>query len=49
MILAIIAISVLPAVVEIGRGYLASKRGRSGLVEATALESTDPPAEAGAL
>ena len=47
VILAIIAISVLPALVEIARGWLAARKGRSGLVEATALEPTglgDKPA-----
>lgn len=41
VILAIIFISVLPAVFEIAKGWLAARKGRSGLVEATALESTD--------
>ena len=40
VILAIVGISVLPAAVEIGRGWLAARKGRSGLVEATALEPT---------
>ncbi len=40
VILAIVGISVLPAVYEIGKGWLASRRGHSGLVEATTLEPT---------
>ena len=40
VILAIVAISVLPAAVEIGRGWLAARKGRAGLVEGTALEAT---------
>jgi membrane-associated protein len=37
VLVAIIAISLLPAVVEITRGYLASKKGHSPLLEATTL------------
>ncbi len=40
VILAIIVISVLPAVVEFARGWLAVRRGRPALVEGTALEPT---------
>ena len=43
VILGIIFVSVLPAAIEILKGYLASRKGRSGLVEATTLEPTDPP------
>ena len=38
VILAIIFVSVLPALFEITKGYLASRRGKSGLVEGTTLE-----------
>ena len=46
VLVAIIFISVLPAGVEILRGWLAARKGHSALVEATALESTgvDDPA-----
>lgn len=37
VLIAIIAISLLPAVIEITRGYLASKKGHSPLLEATTL------------
>jgi membrane-associated protein len=37
VILAIIVISVLPAVYEFAKGYLASRKGRSALLEATTL------------
>ena len=40
VILAIIAISVLPAVIEVVRGYLAARDGHSALLEATTLEPT---------
>ncbi len=38
VILAIIFISVLPAAFEITRGWLAARKGKSGLVESTTLE-----------
>ena len=38
VILAIIFISILPAVFEITKGYLAARKGKSGLVESTTLE-----------
>jgi len=47
VILAIIFISVLPAAFEVARGWLAARKGRSALVEGTALEPTgiaDEPA-----
>jgi membrane-associated protein len=37
VIVGIIVISVLPAVFEFGKGYLASRKGRSALLEATTL------------
>lgn len=37
IILAIIVISVLPAVFELGKGWLASRKGRSALLEATTI------------
>ena len=47
VIIAIVVISVLPAAFEIARGWLAARRGRSALLEATTLESTsladEPP------
>ncbi len=47
VIIAIIIISVLPAVFEIAKGWLAARRGHSGLVEATTLEPTGLANEAG--
>ncbi len=46
VLVAIVLISVIPAAVEILRGYLAARKGHSALVEATALEPTgvDEPA-----
>ena len=43
VILAIIVISVLPAVIEFVRGWLAARKGRSAIVEATTLEPVDEP------
>lgn len=37
VLIAIIGISVLPALVEFGRGWLATRKGRSGLLEATTV------------
>lgn len=47
VILAIIVISVLPAAYEFGRGWLAARRGRSPLLEATTLgdNTADMPLE----
>lgn len=42
VILAIIVISVLPAAFEFVRGWLAARRGRSALVEATTFEPVPP-------
>jgi membrane-associated protein len=42
VILAIIVISVLPALFEFARGWLAARRGRSALVAATALDPVMP-------
>ena len=41
VLVAIIAISVVPAAIEVARGWLAARKGHSALVEATALEPTD--------
>ena len=40
VLVAIIFISVVPALVEIARGWLAARKGHSALVEATTLEPT---------
>jgi membrane-associated protein len=44
VLVAIVVISVLPVVIEVGRGWLAGRKGKSALVEATTLESTDDSA-----
>ena len=49
VIIAIIIISVLPAVYEIAKGWLAARRGHSGLVEATTLEPTGLGDESGSV
>jgi membrane-associated protein len=44
VLVAIVAISLLPAAFELARGWLAARRGRSGLVEATTFpEGDDAP------
>ena len=40
VLVAVVFISVLPAAIEVARGWLAARRGHSALVEGTALEST---------
>ena len=45
VILGIIFVSVLPAAIEIGKGYLASRKGRSGLVAATTFEPNEGASE----
>ncbi len=41
VVVAIVVISVLPIGFEISRGWLAARKGKSAIVEATTLESTD--------
>ncbi|WP_435005341.1 VTT domain-containing protein [Tundrisphaera lichenicola] len=41
VLIAIIAISVVPAAIEMFRGWLAARQGHSALVEATTLEPTE--------
>ncbi|WP_435017117.1 DedA family protein [Tundrisphaera sp. TA3] len=45
VIVAIILISVIPALFEFAKGWLAARRGRSAIVEATSLEPTLVPDE----
>lgn len=44
VLVAIVVISVVPVVIEIARGWIAARKGKSAIVEATSLESTSDSA-----